>query len=194
MANRQIAGGAALYGVLLGAIGAAAVGTAFVLGGLRSRLGANRLLAIASMMTGAATALFAVAHRPLTAIVASLLAGSAWICAVSSLNVSAQVSLPDWVRGRGLAMYVTVMFGALTAGSLLWGQLATSWGIPAALLTAAVGAVLAVPMTWRWKLQLGEHVDFSPSMHCTRSRDFKLEKAQRPHISSRRPDVADPNW
>jgi MFS family permease len=165
VANRQISGAATLYGVLLGAIGVAAVGTAFVLGGLRSRLGANRLLAIASMTSGAATALFAVAHRPLTAVVASLLAGSSWICAVSSLNVSAQVALPDWVRGRGLAMYVTVMFGALTAGSLVWGQLATFWGIPTALLIAAAGAVLAVPITWRWKLQLGENVDFSPSMH-----------------------------
>ena len=117
VANRQIAGGAALYGVLLGAIGAAAVGTAFVLRDLRSRLGANGLVAVASIMTGVATALFAVAHGPLTAIAASLLAGASWICAVSSLNVSAQVSLPDWVRGRGLAMYVTVMFGALSGGN-----------------------------------------------------------------------------
>jgi MFS family permease len=164
VANRQIGGGAALYGVLLGAIGAAAVGTAFVLRGLKSRLGANWLVAVASVMTGVATALFAVAHGPLTAIAASLLAGASWIFAVSSLNVSAQVSLPDWVRGRGLAMYVTVMFGALTAGSALWGQLATSWGVPTALFIAGAGAVLAVPMTWRWKLQLGEQVDFSPSL------------------------------
>lgn len=163
VANRQIAGGAALYGVLLGVIGAAAVGTALVLRRLRSRLGANWLVAAASITTGLATALFAIAHRPLTAIAASLLAGASWICAVSSLNVSAQVSLPDWVRGRGLAMYVTVMFGALTAGSALWGQLASSWGVPTALFIAAGGAILAVPLTWRWKLQLGEHVDFSPS-------------------------------
>jgi MFS family permease len=164
VANRQIAGGAALYGVLLGVIGAAAVGTALVLRRLRSRLGANWLVAAASITTGVATALFAIAHRPLTAIAASLLAGASWICAVSSLNVSAQVSLPDWVRGRGLAMYVTVMFGALTAGSALWGQLASSWGVPTALFIAAGGAILAVPLTWRWKLQLGEHVDFSPSL------------------------------
>ena len=164
VANRQIAGGAALYGVLLGAIGAAAVGIALVLRSLRTRLGANWLLAVASIVTGAATALYAVAHRPLTAIVASLLAGASWICAVSSLNVSAQVSLPDWVRGRGLAMYITVMFGTLTAGSALWGQVATWWGIPVALFIAGAGAVIAVPVTWRWKLQLGEHVDFSPSL------------------------------
>ena len=165
VANRQIVGGgAALYGVLLGVIGAAAVGSAFVLGRLRSRLGANWLLATASVTTGLAMSLFAIARHPTTAVVASLLAGASWICAVSSLNVSAQVSLPDWVRGRGLAMYVTVMFGALTAGSLLFGQLATNWGIPVALWVAAAGAIVAIPVTWHWKLQLGEHVDFSPSM------------------------------
>jgi hypothetical protein len=163
VANGLIGGGAALYGELLGAIGAAAVATAFVLRSIRSRLGANWLVAIASIMTGVASASFAIAHRPLTAIAASLLAGASWICAVSSLNVSAQVSLPDWVRGRGLAMYVTVMFGALTAGSALWGQLAESWGVPMTLFVAGAGAILAVPLTWRWKLQLGEHVDFAPS-------------------------------
>jgi hypothetical protein len=84
---------------------------------------------------------------------------------VASLNVSAQVALPEWVRGRGLAMYVTVMFGALSAGSALWGQLTVVAGLPAALLFAAAGAAIAIPLTWRWKLQTGANVDFSPSMH-----------------------------
>ncbi len=82
-----------------------------------------------------------------------------------SLNVSAQVALPEWVRGRGLAMYVTVMFGALTIGSAIWGQLAVVAGLPAALLlVAAAGAVIGIPLTGRWKLQTGADVDFSPSM------------------------------
>ena len=37
--------------------------------------------------------------------------------------------------------------------------------LPAALLLAAAGAVIAIPLTWRWKLQTGASVDFSPSMH-----------------------------
>jgi MFS family permease len=164
VARTQIAGGPALYGVLLGAIGASAVGGAFLLRRFRERLGADLLVADASLGTSIATALFAMAHRPATAVIASFIAGASWIAAVSSLNVSAQVALPEWVRGRGLAMYVTVMFGALTLGSAIWGQLAVVVGLPAALLLAAAGAVIAIPLTWRWKLQTGAGVDFSPSM------------------------------
>src|SRR5713101_6651256 len=34
------------------------------------------------------------------------------------LTVVAAISAADWVRGRGLAMFVTVFFGAMTAGSV----------------------------------------------------------------------------
>jgi quinol monooxygenase YgiN len=122
-------------------------------------------MAAATLATAAATALFAIAHDPVTAVVASLVAGASWIAAVSSLNVSAQVALPEWVRGRGLAMYVTVMFGALTIGSALWGKIAAVAGVPTALMVAAVGAAISVPLGRRWKLQTGVNVDFSPSMH-----------------------------
>ncbi|MGA2186947.1 MAG: MFS transporter [Steroidobacteraceae bacterium] len=165
VARTQVAGGPALYGVLLGAIGAAAVGGALLLRKIRAKLGADRLLAAASLASALATALFALAHDAVTAIAASLVAGASWIAAVSTLNVSAQVSLPEWVRGRGLAMYVTAMFGSLTLGSALWGELGGIAGLPAALGLAAAGAALAIPMTWRWKLQTGANVDFSASMH-----------------------------
>ena len=46
---------------------------------------------------------------------------------LATRNVSAQVALPEWVRGRGLAMFVTVFFGAITLGSVIWGQVAGSW-------------------------------------------------------------------
>ena len=164
VARTQIAGGPALYGALLGAIGASAVGGAFLLRWLRAKLGADSMVAAATVGTAVATGLFAFSHHPATAVLASLIAGTSWIVAVSSLNVSAQVALPEWVRGRGLAMYVTVMFGALTIGSAVWGQLAVVAGLPAALLVAAAGAILGIAVTRRWKLQTGADVDFSPSM------------------------------
>jgi MFS family permease/quinol monooxygenase YgiN len=156
--------GPAVYGVLLGAIGASAVAGAFWLPRLRNRLGADRLLIYATLATAGATALFAVAHDLITAVVASLIAGVSWIGAVSSLNVSAQVALPEWVRGRGLAVYVTVMFGALAAGSAVWGEVGVLAGVSASLLIAAVGAVAAIPLTLRWRVQTGAGVDFSPAM------------------------------
>jgi predicted MFS family arabinose efflux permease len=165
VARSQIAGGPALYGILLGTIGASAVGGAFLLRWLRGKLGADRLLSIATLASAVATGLFALAHDSATAVAASLIAGASWIAAVSSLNVSAQIALPEWVRGRGLAVYVTVMFGALTIGSAIWGELAAVVSLTAALLIAAAGAIIAIPLTRAWKLQTGAVDDLSPSMH-----------------------------
>jgi MFS family permease len=165
VAHSQIGGGAALYGLLLGAIGVGAVSVASVLPRLKAALGPDRLVLAGTVVTALALAIFGFAHDAALAIVASLLAGVAWIATLSSLNVSAQLALPEWVRGRGLAIYVTVMFGALTLGSAVWGELAGVTGLPTAHFLAAAGALLAVPLTWRCKLQAGAQLDLTPSMH-----------------------------
>jgi len=36
---------------------------------------------------------------------------------LTKLYVSAQIALPDWARGRGLAVFLTFIFGATTLGS-----------------------------------------------------------------------------
>lgn len=165
VARDQIAGGADLYGYLLGAIGVAAVGGALALPKLKAKLGADGLVAAGTLGTAIAMVLFGVAHNSATALCASVVAGASWIAVIASLNVSAQVALPDWVRGRGLAIFVTAFFGALSLGSMIWGQVAAMVGLPVAQFLAAAGAVLTIPLTRRWKLQTGARVDLTPSMH-----------------------------
>jgi predicted MFS family arabinose efflux permease len=165
VARQQIESGPALYGVLLGAIGVGAVSGAFALPWLKARLGADWLLASGTIGTAAAALLFGISRTSTTALAASLLAGVSWIASLSSLNVSAQVALPEWVRGRGLAVFVTVLFGAMSLGSSVWGEVGMLAGVSPALFLAAAGALIAIPLTWRWKLQTGAGVDFSPSMH-----------------------------
>ncbi len=165
VARTQIAGGPDLYGYLLGAIGAAAVSAALGLPWLKARLGPDRLVAVGTLGTALAMILFAFARNPATALAGSAVAGASWIAVLASLNVSAQVALPDWVRGRGLAIYVTAFFGCLSLGSAIWGQVAGMVGLPAAHIIAALGALVAIPLTWRWKLQTGAGLDLTPSMH-----------------------------
>lgn len=165
VARSQIGGGPMLYGLLLGTIGASAVLGALALPWLNRRLGADRLAALGSLGTAATTALFGLAHDVATALVGSLIAGAAWMATLSSLNVSAQFALPEWVRGRGMAIYVTVMFGALSLGSALWGQAAASLGLGPALFISAAGCALSVPLLRRWKLQMAKGLDLSPSLH-----------------------------
>ena len=165
VARQQAAGGPTLYGILLGIIGLGAVGGAFILPWLKARVGADWILAWGTIGTAAATLLFAISRTSTLALVASVLAGVSWITSLSSLNVSAQVALPEWVRGRGLAVFVTVFFGSMSLGSVLWGKVGAMAGLSPALFVAAGGALAAIPLSWRWKLQTGAGVDFSPSMH-----------------------------
>ena len=101
-----------------GQFGAGAIGGAFGLPWLRTRLGPDRLVAAGTLGTAIALALFGLARTMPVALAASALAGVSWIAVLSALNISAQVALPEWVRARGLAMFVTIMFGATTLGSL----------------------------------------------------------------------------
>ena len=165
VARNQVASGPQLYGILLGVIGAGSVGGGFALLWLKSLLGADRLVAAGTIGTAIAMILFGLARHPAAAIVASLIAGISWITVIATINVSAQVALPEWVRGRGLAVFATVMFGCMSLGSGLWGQVATMIGLPLTHFIAAAIVLTAIPLLWRWKLQTGADVDLMPSMH-----------------------------
>jgi hypothetical protein len=122
-------------------------------------------MAAGSIGTAVTLALYALAHHAVTGLAASVIAGVSWIAVLSSLNVSAQVALPDWVRGRGIAIFVTVFFGAMTLGSAIWGHVAGVLGLPATHFVAAAGLLISIPLTWRWKLQTGAGADLTPCMH-----------------------------
>jgi MFS family permease len=165
VARNQVHGGPTFYGILLGAIGGSAVIGALVLPLIKERLGADGLAAAGTVGTAVALALFGLARNPATALLASAIAGLSWIAVLATINVSAQMGLPAWVRGRGLALFVTAMFGAMSLGSVAWGQLAAHIGLSASHLIAAAGLVIALIALRRWKLQTGAGVDLNPSMH-----------------------------
>ena len=165
VARNQLQGGPGLYGTLLAAIGAGAIGGALVLPWARARTGPDAVVMLGAAGTAAALVLFGLARESWVAVLACLLAGVSWISTLATLNVSAQTLLPDWVRGRGLAVYVTVFFGTMTVGSALWGFVAEHLGLAPAHYLAGAGAVLALWTTRRWKLQSGPVGDLTPSMH-----------------------------
>jgi MFS family permease len=93
-----------------------------------------------------------------------LLLGAAWIMALTTLGGAAQAILPNWVRGRALAVYQMVFNGALAGGSLVWGFVAQALGTPHALLIAAAGLVVTALILHRMRLPRGEE-DLGPARH-----------------------------
>jgi MFS family permease len=175
LARTQLHGGPTLYGLLLAAIGAGSVAGAGIMPKILRRVGPDGLVVCGSLSTALALVLFALAHAAPLALTACLIAGFGWICALATLNVSAQAALPEWVRGRGLAMYVTVFFGVMSLGSLIWGVVANRLGLPVAHLLAAAIAFVVTPLTRRWKLRTGPAADLTP---CS----FWPEPARSPHV------------
>lgn len=164
VARQMLGGGAGFYGVLLGAVGLGAIGGALVMPKLRARMDADGLLLLASLATAAVMAFLSFAPPQWVAVAALLVLGAGWITALTTLNGVAQAILPNWVRGRSLAVYLTVFNGAMTAGSLAWGAIATQIGVPYALLAGAVGLVVVGLVAHRIKLPKGE-ADLAPSNH-----------------------------
>lgn len=164
VARRLLGGDAGFYGLLLGAVGAGAIAGAVLLPKLRARLGADALLlGSALVVSGVMAALTAGPGRVLS-LVLMLLLGAGWIVALTTLNGTVQAILPNWVRGRGLAVYLMVFSGASAAGSLGWGLTAQALGVPAALLIAAAGGLAAALVMWRLKLPAGD-ADLQPAEH-----------------------------
>ncbi|MEM6819059.1 MAG: MFS transporter [Pseudomonadota bacterium] len=158
-------GGAQLYGVLLTAIGAGAVFGALMLPKVRNRLDTNLVAAMGVVVTASAMLLLALISQLHMAVAAAFLGGLGWIAVLTSLNISAQTALPNWVRARGLAVFMMVFFGSMAIGSTLWGQVAGATSVDLALIVSAIGALLAIPLTWSSKLGQGEQLDLSPSSY-----------------------------
>jgi MFS family permease len=162
---RRTGEGAQHYGLLLSAISIGAILGSLKHQKLRQRLGADWLVALGTILTALALTLFAFAHELAVVLCACLLAGVAWVNNLTCLYTSAQNVLPEWVRGRGLAIFLTVIFGTVALSGAAWGDIAAKTGLPTALLLAAGGAIAAIPLTWRWTLQQGAALDLSPSHH-----------------------------
>lgn len=165
IARNELQGDATLYGVMLGAVGAGAVTGALFMPALRTRTTPDRMVIGASIVLAVVMVLVATVRHAALATTGCFVFGAGWIAVLSTLNVSAQIALPDWVRARGLSVYLTVFFGAMSAGSALWGQVATLASIPLALLAAAALLVAGVAATRGFRLHQAEGMDLSPSMH-----------------------------
>jgi len=154
------------YGVLLGALGVGAVLGGFVLSRLRIRFGHNALLLIGAVGYTATTVVLAVVPVFAAVLVALLVGGASWLLSLSTLNASMQLSLPGWVRARGLSVYQLVFMGGQAIGSLAWGLLAgATSSVISLVVSAALLAGCAVSLAW-WPLhpQTGR-LDLRPSTH-----------------------------
>jgi MFS family permease len=141
--------GAGGYGLLLGSLGAGAVAGAFVVPGLRRRLGGSVLVAGATLVYAAGMLVVGLVDSVALVLIVLPAVGLAWIAVQSTLNAAAQVVLPDWARARALAYFQLVFMGGQALGAVVWGGLAAAVSLRTAFVAPAAGLALGAVLGFR---------------------------------------------
>ena len=141
------------YGLLLGSVGIGAVAGAVLLPRLRARLSPDALLTAGSFGMAAVTLLLALVHVTAVAAVALVVGGGCWILALSTLSSLYQLSLPRWIKARGMSFYLMVFQGGNAIGSAVMGLAASRAGLTPTLAIAAAGLALGPLAGLAWRFQ-----------------------------------------
>ena len=145
------------FGLLVAMVGLGAVLAASILPRMRRRFGSDATVAIAMMIFAAG--LLTIAHSRIASVIlaATVVMGSGWMMTLTTLNATAQVTLPRRMRARGMGCYLTALSLSMSLGSFAWGQLASVVGIAGAQSIAAVTLVVTAAISLCFRLGSSLH-------------------------------------
>ena len=111
-----------------------------------------------SLILGGAAAFLALTFAlgfvgsPMVAFALVIGIGLASMLMINTINVTIQNAVPDALRGRVMALYVTVFAGTAPIGGLLAGALAQAFGPSVAFsVGAALGAGVLAVVAWNMR-------------------------------------------
>jgi MFS family permease len=165
LGRRELGLDALGYGIILGFWGIGGLTGAFIIPKVRQKTSIDHLVAGASVLMGAMMLVLASVRNVYLICGVMFVVGIASLSVMVSLSVSAQTAVPSWVRARAIATQMLVFQGCMAVGSLLWGAIAQRTGISTALTAAAIGLMVCVALTTRYRLRCVEKFDLSASLH-----------------------------
>lgn len=153
------------YSYLFSSISIGAIGNALLLPRWRKYLNNDQLITASAIVFAIGMSITALVHNHVVAILALSLCGAAWITVMTCAQMSAQTALPNWIRSRGMAVFLTFFMGSLGIGPIVWGSVAELTDLPTAMLIASAGLVIATIFSRRWPLSGNDKLDHTPSRH-----------------------------
>jgi MFS family permease len=153
------------FGLLLGCLGVGSILGALIIGRLRQLFSPDVIATSAVALFGLASLALAYLENFGGVTLLMLAGGIAWMSTNSTLSTAAQTSLPAWVRARALAVYLLVFQGTMAIGGVIWGEVATRFGLRTTLAVAGIALLAAAAATSRLKLASFSGVDTTPSYH-----------------------------
>jgi MFS family permease len=151
------------FGLLLGSFGTGAIiGGIVILPKLRPKV------SVESLITGSigilATVIFTMGYLRDFAILCMVmgLGGVAYIMILSKFYTIGMKSAPKWIGARVLAVHLLILNGGLAVGSVIWGTIANTVGIPITLSVASLSLGATIIARKRYSTTLLDDLDFTP--------------------------------
>jgi MFS family permease len=91
------------------------------------------------------------------------LGGVAYITILSKFYTIGMKSAPKWIGARVLAVYLLILNGGLAVGSVIWGTIANTFGIPVTLSVASLALAATIIARKRYSITLLDDLDFTPA-------------------------------
>jgi MFS family permease len=153
------------YGAIYAAIGAGSLAGSLGLAFMASHRPMKRLILGGGAAFLALSFALGFASTPGIAFPLVVGIGLASMLMINTINVTIQNAVPDALRGRVMALYVTVFAGSAPIGGLFAGSLAQAFGAPVALSfgAASAGVVLAL-VAWQLRGARAAAVDAPASV------------------------------
>ena len=110
--------------IMMAFFGVGAIIGVYLMQALQRKFGVEQIVFVCTVLYGAA--MLAVARMPNISIgcAAMFVAGFNWVIVPTNFNIATQMAVPAWIKGRAMGMYVLVLWGSMSLGSRIFGQLA----------------------------------------------------------------------
>ena len=149
VARQRLHVSAAGFGLLSAALGLGSVGAVWLLPRLHSAQYPERAVLAAAMVWSGGTALFAAAEQLWVGALSLALAGAGTMGMLNVLFSNYTLKLAGWVRGRGSAIAMLMVWLGTSVGAVAWGGVATGVGVRNALFIAAgLNVLVALVASW----------------------------------------------
>ena len=164
LAKHQLGLDSTGFGLLLGSFGMGAIiGGIVILPRLRPKASVESLITGSIALLAIVT--FTMGYVRDFAILCLVmgLGGAAYITILSKFYTIGVKSAPKWIGARVLAVYLLILNGGLVVGSIIWGTVANTFGIPDTLLVASLTLGATIIAKKRYSSTLLEDLDFTPA-------------------------------
>lgn len=168
------------FGLLLGSFGVGAViGGIVILPRLRSKASVESLITVSIALLAILTLTMGYVRFFEIAWLAMGLGGIAYITILSKFYTIGVKSAPKWIGARVLSVYLLVLNGGLVVGSLIWGTVANTFGIPITLSVASITLGATIVARKRYSSTLLDDLDFtSASDHWSLPPQYSIDPSQ----------------